>query len=116
MRARLIVTRIDVLIAHKLQPISATHGAYGGSDGCPSEARDHGGQIVSLVETVFEFGAVARDMLAVIRAVNTCDGGPAEVRRWRHVRKNRDFFGWPQERVSVGIRIIPPLRYARIGG
>ena len=43
--------------------------------GGPCEARDHGGQIVSSVEAVFEFGEVARDMLAVDGAVGSCDGG-----------------------------------------
>jgi hypothetical protein len=37
--------------------------------------RDHGGQIVSLVEAVFEFGEGARDMLAVDGTVCSCDGG-----------------------------------------
>ena len=46
-----------------------------GSDGGPSEARDHGGQIVSSVEAVFEFGEVARNMLAVDGTVGPCDGG-----------------------------------------
>ena len=50
-------------------------GHRDGSDGGPSEARDHGGQIVSSVETVFEFGEVARDVLAVDGTVGACDGG-----------------------------------------
>jgi hypothetical protein len=41
-------------------------GHWCGSDGGPSEAGDHGGQIVFSVEAVFEFGEVAWDMLAVM--------------------------------------------------
>src|SRR4029077_15329619 len=46
-----------------------------GSDGGPCEPWDHRRQIVSPVEAIFEFGEVARDMLAVDGAVGSCDGG-----------------------------------------
>src|SRR3954464_1445789 len=49
-------------------------GHRDGSDGGPCETRDHGGQIVSLVEAVFEFGEIARDMFAVDGTVGSCDG------------------------------------------
>jgi hypothetical protein len=63
------------LITHKPQPISGAGRHWCGPDGGPSEAVDHGGQIVSSVEAVFEFGEAAWDMLAVDGAVGPCDGG-----------------------------------------
>ena len=46
-----------------------------GSDGGPAEAGDHGGEIVSAVEAVFELGEVARHMLLADGAVGAGDGG-----------------------------------------
>ena len=46
-----------------------------GSNGGPSEPWDQCRQIISSIEPVFEFGEVARDMLAVDGAVGSCDGG-----------------------------------------
>src|ERR1700722_7155834 len=43
--------------------------------GAQSETRDHGRQIISSVEAVFEFGEVSGDMLAVDGTVSPCDGG-----------------------------------------
>src|SRR3954471_16906774 len=43
------------------EPIRHGRGPHAG----PAQARDHGGEIVSPVEAVFELGEVARDMLAV---------------------------------------------------
>src|SRR3954454_338344 len=45
------------------------------ADGNPSEARDHGGEVVSPIEAVFELGEVTRHVLLVDRAVGTDDGG-----------------------------------------
>jgi hypothetical protein len=62
------------LITHNLSQFQEPVGHWCGPDGGPSEAVDHGGQIVSSVEAVFEFCEVAWDMLAVDGAVGPCDG------------------------------------------
>src|SRR3954470_5066280 len=53
------------------EPIRHGRGPHAG----PAQARDHGGEIVSPVEAVFELGEVARDMLAVDGAVGANNGG-----------------------------------------
>ena len=64
-----------ILITHKPPPISGTDRAWGLFGRRPSESRDHGREIVSSVEVVFEFGEVARNMLAVDGTIGSCDGG-----------------------------------------
>ena len=53
------------------QAIRHWRGSYRG----PREARDHGGEIVSAVEAVFEFGEISRHVLAIDGAVGSGDGG-----------------------------------------
>ena len=51
---RISLSQFEEPIAHRIGPRAG-----------PAEAGDHGGEIVSLVEAVFELGKVARDMPAV---------------------------------------------------
>src|SRR3954454_17707815 len=73
------------------EPIRHGRGPHAG----PAQARDHGGEIVSPVEAVFELGEVARDMLAVDGAVGANNGGLDIAERGvdplegRHARRRR---------------------------
>ena len=65
--------------------------AWAGSNAGPCQAGDHGSEIVSAIETVFELREVARHMLTADGAVGADDGGldiaegridPPECRDW----------------------------------
>src|SRR3954469_21252844 len=71
------------------QPI----GHWRRADGNPCEARDHGREVVSPIEAIFELGEVTRHVLLVDRAVGTDDGG-----------------------LDVAQRYVDPLEGRRVGG
>src|SRR6476469_7792317 len=60
--------------AHALSQFQEAVGHWGGPDRSPCEARDDRGQIVSAINAVFEFGQIARDVLAVDGTIGSGNG------------------------------------------